>query len=56
MELDEKGKSHLDIRQSPIFPEINLFGFKGFDEALGGRIVVGTSLSIHFIWWVSRAS
>jgi hypothetical protein len=27
--------------------EIDLFGFQGFDEALGGRIVVGISLSRH---------
>ena len=45
--FDEIGKPVLDIRQSPVFPEIDLFGFQGFDEALGGRVVVGVSLSGH---------
>ena len=33
--FNEIGKPVLDIRQSPVFPEIDLFGFQGFDEALG---------------------
>jgi len=45
--FDEEGKPDLDIRQSAVFPEIDLFGFQGFDEALGGCIVVGVSLSRH---------
>lgn len=45
--LDEEGKPDLDIGQSPVFTEVDLFGFQGFDEALGGRIVVGVSLSGH---------
>jgi len=45
--LDEEGKPDLNILQSPVFPEIDLFGFQGFDEALGGRIVVGVSFSGH---------
>jgi hypothetical protein len=43
----EEGKPDLGIRQSPVFPEIDLFCLQGFDEALGGRIVVGISLSRH---------
>ena len=45
--FDEIGKPVLDIRQSAVFPEIDLFGFQGFDEALGGRIVVRVSFSRH---------
>ena len=45
--FDEEEKPDLDIRQSAVFPEIDLFGFQGFDEALGGCIVVGVSLSRH---------
>jgi hypothetical protein len=45
--FDEERKPVLDILQSPVFPEIDLFGFQGFDEALGGCIVVRISLSRH---------
>ena len=45
--FNEIGKPVLDIRQSPVFPEIDLFCFQGFDEALGGRVVVRVSFSGH---------
>ena len=45
--FDEVGKSVLDISQSPVFPEIDLLGLQGFDEALGGGVVVRGSLPRH---------
>jgi hypothetical protein len=45
--FDEIGKPILDVRQSPVFTEIDLFGLEGLDEALGGGIVVGIPLSGH---------
>lgn len=45
--FDEERKPVLDILQSSVFPEIDLLGFQGFDEAFGGRIVVGISFSGH---------
>jgi hypothetical protein len=39
--LDEVGKLILDIVRRPVFPEVVLLGLQGFDEAFGGRVVLG---------------
>lgn len=45
--FDEEGKPVLDILESPVFPEIDLFGFEGFDEAFGGSVFIGIPFTGH---------
>ena len=41
--FDEVVKPILDIVHRPVFPEVDLLGLQGLDEALGCRIVVGVA-------------
>jgi hypothetical protein len=45
--FSEEVKPNFDIRQRQLFAEIGLFGFQGFDTALGNCIVLGIPLSIY---------
>jgi len=45
--FDEEGKPVLDIVHRPVFPEVDLLGLQGLEEALGGRVVVGVAFPGH---------
>jgi hypothetical protein len=45
--FDEEGKPALDIVHRPVFPEVDLLGLQGLEEALGGRVVVGVTFPGH---------
>ena len=45
--LNEKGKPILDIFKGTVFPEIDFLGFKGFEKALGGGIIVRIDFTRH---------
>ena len=45
--FQEIGNPFLDIRKVPVFPEVNFFRFQGFEETLGGGVVVRVAFSGH---------
>jgi len=45
--FQEIGNPFLDIREVPVFPEVNFFRFQGLEETLGGGVVVRVAFPGH---------